>query len=374
MLPLCSPIMPLPVLTQEALRDRLAALERIGKVGLYWLLLSLVPPLVVVISVVTLAPGGPAPTWFFVAGPLSFGPLLSTIVWMSVRMSRQRLECPACHCRLEGFPRLSEVIATRRCVNCQNVIVGPEGELVQLTEAIQPGETPDFRQFQQLLLLGRTGAVWWISGILYTVIARLLVDHYRPWLSIQLGELVVPFVLPIASTPGLVLLGWGLLRGVKRIEQRDHKCPACQEPVHEGTLQSTGCCSGCGAVLQPERVVVTADAPVDGSLTLSEFCDQSKTSGPNAWMILFGYVSMFSGMLLAAWLGPWLFYGSCGIVLLMIIAETRKCQRISQAVMCPACSRSLFQNRWRAISTRRCGYCGSKVIRDDQSTSSQLDG
>lgn len=352
--------MPQRVLTLEVLRDRLAAIERIGRVGLYWLLLSLVLPLVIVISAAALAPGGPAPAWFVIAGLLSFFfPLLITVVWMSIGLSRHSLDCPACHCRLGRFPQLSEVIATRRCVNCQNVIVGPEGELVQLTEAVQPRATRDSRQLRQLLLLGS----WWFGGLLALVIARLLLDRFELWLTIQLGEIVIPYVMPIVSVPGLVLLGWGLLRVVKRIEQRDHKCPVCQKPLYEDTVQSTGCCSGCGAVLRPDRVVVTVDSPVDGSLTLSEFCKRTKTSGPNTWMLLTGYVLMFSGMLLAASFGPWLLYGSCGIILLMFLAVAHKRQRISRAVTCPACSRSLFPNRWRAISTRRCGHCGSKVIR-----------
>lgn len=114
-------ILPEQVLTLDVLRDRFAAIERIGRAGLYCLLLSLVLPLVVVISVATLAPGGPAPTWFFVAGPLSFGPLLSAIVWMSVRMSQQRLDCAACSWSL--FPNHWRAISTRRCDYCGNKVI-----------------------------------------------------------------------------------------------------------------------------------------------------------------------------------------------------------------------------------------------------------
>lgn len=357
--------MPLQVLTLESLRERLGAIERTGQKGFCWLLSSLVSMLFVLVGVAILAPGGPAPAWFFVAGPLSFAPVPCTVVWMSLRLSRQRAVCPACDCKLEGYPQISEVVATRRCVHCQNVIIGTEGELVQLTETHQPSETPQSRKLQRLLLLGRTGAVWWIGAILYAAIARLLFDHYQPWLANQLGEIIVPFVMPIISVPGVALLGWGLLRGLKQFVQCDYNCPKCTEPLSEHTLQSTGCCGRCGAIIRPERMVASADPPVDGSLTLSEFRDRSLWSGPNAWVLLAEYLLMFAGMVVFPWVGSWPFYGIAVAIFSYFLLTELKRKKLCRSLNCPACSRSLFTKGWLTISTRRCGHCGCTVIRDD---------
>ena len=365
------------LLTREALIAHRKSFESVSHRALLWLAVSAIPMAIEFCVIAITAPEQGAipvetPLWLRWLSGACLACLLGGVVGVVIRLIRAEmaLRCPCCRTAIGNLRTLLQVIPTSRCPECEQIIVGSEGTSIDREFGANPGGNQSTSRTYERLESRQTlwtMARWAAAGIVWSVITKLLLDHWTVAIEVVVGEVVFPFVRVLVGAPGIVIFGWGILRAYRSIEARANKCPNCQESISGQIAALTGCCGNCGHAVRPDRVAPVDDSAIADSWTLAEFQRLTQNVATRVErhvtrQALFALPIIFGLLFTMKWSGECLALTLSYIVFAWFLRGMWQADQMSKQIQCPSCAQPLLRNRWWVIASRRCCGCGSRIL------------
>ncbi len=367
------------LLTRAALIAHRKSFESVSHRALLSLALSSIPMAIefCVIAMTAPEPGAipvETPLWLRWLSGACLACLLGGVAWVVIRLSRAEmaLRCPCCRTAIGNLQTLLTVIPTSRCPECEQIIVGAEGALIDRDFRANPGgkqsATRTYERLESWQTLW-TVARWAAAGIAWSLISKLLVDHWTVAIAATVGEVVYPLLRVLVVTPGIIVFCWGIVRAHNSFEARSDKCPNCHESISGQIAALTGCCGNCGHVVRPDRVALVDKSAITGIWTRMEFQRltqdfRKRTDRHVTRAMTIAFPVLFALLIAMKSVGETVSTVLMFVVFGWTLQVMWQADQMAKQVQCPRCTQSLLRHRWWVIASRRCCGCGERVLMD----------
>ncbi|WP_339750146.1 hypothetical protein [uncultured Rubinisphaera sp.] len=308
--------------------------------------------------------------------------------WVSTLfLPQSKFKCTHCNVGLElSGMKPFYIMATGRCQNCTEPIFvaekKPDDVLAHSNLEGKLHSRTEIRARSKLAFKSALQRLWkWpLIGFALTILGastgKLLAVSLLP----QIGEMWTPFVAPLLTFPGIILFFSSILVLARRSET-SKPCPHCGSPVSgNGFAALTGYCDECGkpAICDPHPGLEPShnDLSIDKWST-KEFYAIAKSRHERNWIgCLIGFGFALIWLVPFFWLLDWQRAGQpltlyefslivtihVGMLMFQLAGMFLWELRSFHDHRCPACKSNLMHFSGLVISSKRCCYCGTKII------------